>query len=108
MSTDRLAQLLDMLAEEPGDAFLRYAIALERKRSGQNADAITDLESLLTDQPGHVPSYYQLALLLIEQRRIPEAIHTCEAGSLQALVQGDRKARTELIALRDQLIEDQE
>jgi predicted Zn-dependent protease len=107
MSTDRLAQLQAMLAEEPGDPFLRYAIALEHKRHGRMNEAIGDLEGLLTDRPEHVPSYYQLAVLLVEQGRGQEAITTCEAGSLQALVQGDRKARSELIALRDHLLEDQ-
>ena len=29
MSAERLAQLRALLADEPGDAFLRYAIALE-------------------------------------------------------------------------------
>ena len=108
MSATRLDQLRAMQTEEPGDAFLRYAIALELKRLGQMDAAIADLEALLHDKPDHVASYYQLATWLAEQGRVTDAVHACEAGSLQALVQGDRKARSELIALRDQLQDNEE
>jgi hypothetical protein len=52
-----------------------------------------------------VASYYQLATWLAELGRVSDAVETCNAGSLRALVQGERKARTELIALRDQLLD---
>src|SRR5688500_10441580 len=96
MSNDRLQQLRDMLAEEPADHFLRYAIALELKRAGEMEAAINDLEALLKDEPRHIPSYYQLALMLADLGRTPDAINTCEAGMLQCIVTGDRKARAEL------------
>ncbi len=108
MSAERLDQLRAMQAEEPDDAFLRYAIALELKRLGRMEDAIADLEALLHDKPDHVASYYQLATWLAEQGRVTDAVETCNAGSLRALVQGERKARTELIALRDQLLDNEE
>ncbi len=103
MNAERLAQLQAWLAEEPGDAFLRYAIALELKRLGRMDEAIDQLEGLLGDRPEHVPSYYQLALLLAEAGRSSEAMSTCDAGALQALVAGDRKARAELIALKESI-----
>ena len=56
MSAERLAQLRALLADEPGDAFLRYAIALELKRVGNMEEAVADLEALLRDHPAHVPS----------------------------------------------------
>ncbi|MBK6541177.1 MAG: tetratricopeptide repeat protein [Flavobacteriales bacterium] len=96
MSAERLDQLRGMLAEEPGDVFLRYAIALELKRKGEMGPAIEALEKLLRDRPDHVASYYQLALMLADVGRNSEAIHTCEAGKLQCIVSGDRKARAEL------------
>ena len=36
----RLQQILDMLREDPGDAFLRYALALEKAKEGQLQEAI--------------------------------------------------------------------
>jgi len=103
MSADRLMQLRAWLAEEPGDAFLRYAIALELKRIGELEQAIESLESLLGDKPEHIPSYYQLAVLLAEQSRFAEAITCCEAGMLRCTVAGDQKARGELAALKQSI-----
>ncbi|MBK8227054.1 MAG: tetratricopeptide repeat protein [Flavobacteriales bacterium] len=101
MSADRLMQLRAWLAEEPGDAFLRYAIALELKRLGESEQAIASLESLLGEKPEHIPSYYQLAVLLAELSRFDEAIACCEAGMLRCIVAGDQKARNELAALKE-------
>lgn len=103
MPTDRLAQLQAMLAEEPGDKFLRYAIALEKKRAGDVQAAATELEQLLREDPAYIGAYYQLALLLAELGRVADAIHTCEAGALQCLVAGDRRTRAELLALKEDL-----
>ena len=107
MSTDRLDQLRALLAEEPGDVFLRYAIALELRRHGEMEAAFRDLESLVREVPGHVPSYYQLALMQIDLGRIDEASRTCEDGMLQSLVSGDRKAYAELQELGRAIHEDE-
>lgn len=105
MSNDRLAQLQAMLAEEPGDVFLRYAIALEHKRLAEFDRAIDALEGLVREDPAHIASYYQLALLLADVGRTREAVAACEAGMLQCLVNTDRKARGELNELRNTLME---
>lgn len=107
MNVDRLSQLRTMLAEEPGDLFIRYAIALELKRAGDMDQAIRDLQSILTEEPAYIASYYQLGLMQAETGRAAEAIATCEAGALQCLVTGDRKARAELLELREALIDEQ-
>ncbi|MFT3886090.1 MAG: hypothetical protein QM724_11885 [Flavobacteriales bacterium] len=103
MSTERLAQLHALLAEDPADSFVRYAIALEHKRTGEMESGVNALEALLRDDPKYVAAYYQLALMLADLGRIEEAIHVCEAGALQALTTGDRKARAELIELKNTL-----
>lgn len=106
MSAERLEQLRAMLADEPGDLFLRYAITLELKRNGEVEQAIAGLEAILGEEPKHIASYYQLATMLADLGRIDEAAEVCEAGSMQCLVTGDRKARSELLALKEAL-EDQ-
>lgn len=105
MSAERLDQLRALLAEEPGDAFLRYAIALELKRRGDMEQAVADLEALLRDRPDHVPSYYQLALMLADLGRADDAVRACDAGVLQSLVAGDARARAELRALKESILE---
>ncbi len=106
MSAERLGQLRAMLAEEPGDLFIRYAIALELKRQGNMELAIEDLHAILIEEPEHIASYYQLALMLADTGRIPQAIETCEAGAMRCLVTGDRRARAELLELKNTLTED--
>ncbi|MBL8001488.1 MAG: hypothetical protein JNL05_05960 [Flavobacteriales bacterium] len=101
--SDRLAQLQALLAEDPRDAFVRYAIALEHKRRGAMDQAAHDLEALLRDDPKYIAAYYQLALVLADLGRTDEAAHVCEAGSLQCLTTGDRKARAELLELKNAL-----
>ena len=99
MNYERLEQLRVMLVDEPGDLFLRYAIALELKRNGDMEQAVLDLESILADDPKHIASYYQLALMLADLGRVEEAARTCIAGAMQCLVTEDRKARAELLEL---------
>lgn len=106
MSAERLQQLRAMLADEPGDLFLRYAIALELKREGDMEQAIEDLHAILIEEPEHIASYYQLALLLADTGKTKDAIETCEAGSMRCLVTGDRKARAELLELMEALKDD--
>jgi len=106
MSLERLEQLRGLLADEPGDLFLRYAIALELKREGDMDQAIVELEAILADDAKHIASYYQLALLMADLGRTQEAIATCEAGAMQSLVTGDRKARQELLELMHALKDD--
>jgi tetratricopeptide (TPR) repeat protein len=100
MSVERIEQLRAMLAEEPGDLFIRYAIALEQKRAGNMEQAVEDLRSLLHDDPTYVAAYYQFAMVLADLGHLQEAVDACEAGSLQCIVTGDRKARAELLELK--------
>ncbi|MBK7382133.1 MAG: hypothetical protein IPI81_02195 [Flavobacteriales bacterium] len=106
MNTDRLSQLQALLADEPGDSFLRYAVALELKRLGRAPEAMIWLEQLLTDRPEHIPTYYQLAVMYAEAGRTAEAISACDAGALRCIMMEDRKARAELLALKATLEED--
>ena len=108
MSTDRLGQLREMLAQEPDDAFIRYAIALELKRAGQMEQAANDLEVLLREVPKYIACYYQLALILADLGRTEEAAHVCEIGSLQCITTSDRKARLELLELKKALTGEEE
>ena len=107
MSATRLEQLRGMLAEEPNDSFIRYAIALELKRAGKMEEAADDLERLLKADPKYIACYYQLALMLIDLGRAAEAMHVCEAGSLQCITTGDRKARSELLELKNAISGDE-
>lgn len=108
MSDERLAQLRALLAEEPGEPFLRYAIALEQKRKGEMTTAAETLETLIHEDPGFIACYYQLALILSDLDRAEDAKSVCAAGALRCLVNGEGKARAELLALKSALEEGDE
>lgn len=100
-----MEQLREMLAQEPGEAFLRYAIALEHRRAGDTEQAMADLYQLLQEDPKYIACYYQLAMLLAEAGRLQEAIDVCEAGAMQCIVTRDLKARGELLQLKEALLD---
>jgi predicted Zn-dependent protease len=92
----RLAQLQSMLAEEPGDAFLRYAIAVELAAAGRRTQAIAQVQQLLTDKPDYLGAYYQLGQWLEQENKTAEALHTYHLGAQLARQTGNRKTLGEL------------
>lgn len=108
MGIHRLEQLRALLIEEPADVFLRYAMALELRRLGRNGEAIEILDGLVKTDPGHIPTYYQLAVLLAEAGEHRDALAACEAGMLRCLVAGDQRTRSELAGLKESIADEAE
>ena len=52
-----------MSAEDPDDAFTRFAIASEYLKRGNNSEALTFFEKLIQDHPKYVGTYYHAARL---------------------------------------------
>jgi predicted Zn-dependent protease len=93
---DRKEQILQMLASEPEDAFLRYALALEYEKENATQQAISTLQALREASPSYLGLYLKLAQLLIEQNLLFEATETLNQGIEIAKSQGNRKAQGEL------------
>jgi len=102
--SDRLAALEAMLAEDPGDPFTRYAIAMELKGLGRAQDAQQAFASLCQACPDYVASYYQLARLIIDAGEDDAARPVIERGLEVAETQGDAHAASELRDLLDELL----
>ena len=47
-----------MLADEPGDTFLRYSLAMELDKEGDNAASLAKFAELTRDQPPYVPAFF--------------------------------------------------
>jgi tetratricopeptide (TPR) repeat protein len=92
----RLTQLEVLLAEDPNDVFVRYAIALEYFKMGQANEAIELLKKLLQSDASYVPAYFKLGQWLSEMDVIDEAKTFLENGIEQAKIQGDNKAIQEM------------
>ena len=52
-----------MLAAEPNDSFLKYALALELEKEGKDDDAILLIEQILLNDVNYFGAYYKLGQL---------------------------------------------
>ncbi len=95
----RKQQIEAMLAEEPNDPELRYALAMECKSAGEDEEAVRCFRGLSAQAPEYVPTYFQLAQTLIRLGRPDEARPVAEAGIGIARRQGNHHAADELQAL---------
>ena len=92
----RLEQLLNFLSEDPSNSFVRFALAKEYEGMGKKEDALNAYESLRTDDPSYVGTYYHYAKLLETDDRIEDAIKIYKEGMAQAKSQGDQHAHGEM------------
>src|SRR3954454_17394725 len=99
--TARMAQIEEMLAEDPDDAFLRYGLAMEHASAGDDAECVTVLRDLiaLTAAKPYVPAFLQCGQALMRLDRDAEARDVLRAGIDAARVAGDTHAMGEMQGL---------
>lgn len=85
-----------MLVEEPQDQFLRYSLALELEKEGNNQRSLERLASLTRDDAPYVPAYFMAAQQLVRLGRVTEARGFLRDGIEQARQQGDAHAAGEM------------
>ena len=88
-----------MLAEEPGDTFLRYSLAMEFRSEGNHAESISCLDELTKDSPPYVPAFFMAAQQLVDLDQVEEAREYLRTGIEQARQQGDQHAAAEMSEL---------
>lgn len=101
---DRIEKLLNFLASQPADNFLRHALALEYIKVGNDAEARALFTAIVTETPSYVGTYYHLAKLLEKMGEQEEAITWYEKGLEACKVAGDKHAYSELQAAYEDLI----
>ncbi|MFT5303326.1 MAG: putative Zn-dependent protease [Mariniblastus sp.] len=99
----RREQLESMLADTPGDTFLRYALAMEWANEDEHEKSLTMHRELMNDTPQYVPSFFMSGQLLAELERIDEAQSVLQAGIAQADTQGNTHAAGEMRQFLDTL-----
>jgi thioredoxin-like negative regulator of GroEL len=85
-----------MLAEDPGDTFLRYSLAMELRSEGQHEASLARLDELTQDQPPYVPAYFMAAQQLADLDQVDRARGYLRDGIEQARSQGDAHAAAEM------------
>jgi Tfp pilus assembly protein PilF len=102
---ERIEKIKELLRDNPGDSFLKHALALEHIKAGDEDEARQLFEELLTADPGYVGSYYHLAKLLERKGNKTGAIGWYEKGMEAAKVANDAHALNELRAAYEDLTE---
>ncbi len=85
-----------MLAETPGDPFLRYVLAMEWSKEGELEKALELFRGLMADSPPYVPAFLMAAQRLHAADRIAEARAVLRDGIEAARRAGDSHADAEM------------
>jgi predicted Zn-dependent protease len=93
---DRRQKIEAMLADEPEDPFLRYALALELEKEGEHDRSLDLLRGLMANSPPHVPSFLMAGQQLAGQDRLDEAREALRTGIEAARQQGEQHAAGEM------------
>ena len=96
----RRVKLEESLAQDPGDSFLRYGLALQCLRDGDVAEGRQRLLELIADHPEEqVAAYQQLGQSYLEGGEIERARQVLATGIAKARARGDWHAAAEMEGL---------
>ena len=93
---DRFDTLLQYHRDDPGDPFVRYALAQEHLKRNETNEALAYFEGLADEHPDYVGTYYHLGKLYEALGRSDDAVRTYQAGIQRATAANELHARAEL------------
>jgi predicted Zn-dependent protease len=85
-----------MLAEEPGDMFLRYSLAMELDKEGDHEASLAKFAELTRETPPHVAAFFMAGQQLVRLGRLDEAGKILRDGVAAAQSAGDSHAAREM------------
>ena len=94
--SSRREKIEAMLVDDPKDVFLRYSLAMELDKAGENDASLAKLEELTTEAPPYVPAFFMAGQQLVRLERVSEARAILREGIEQAREQGDAHAAGEM------------
>ncbi len=98
---DRIAALKELLAENPGDAFARYGLAMEYSKAGDVEGALAEFNIILEHNPDYVPAYQMAGQMLMSAGRAEEARKMFDRGIAAARRSGNQHAASEMQGMLD-------
>jgi tetratricopeptide (TPR) repeat protein len=103
MADNRLEVLKNMVAQNPGDSFARYGLAMAYAGAGDYAQASEEYRKLIEANPKYVAAYYHGGQALEKLGNAEEAREIYRRGIEISTQLGDMHARSELEAVLDLL-----
>jgi Tfp pilus assembly protein PilF len=92
-----------MVAERPGDSFLRYGLAMEYRNAGDLEAALREFDALITADPDYAATYFHAGQTLERLGKLDEAREIYRRGIEVTARKGDAHARSELEGALDML-----
>ncbi len=99
----RLAQIQQMLAAEPLDPFLHYALGMEYVKQGDLDQGLAQFTAMNQQFPDHVAAWHQRGRLLVDRDETELARDVLRQGIAVAHRTGDSHAAGEMQGLIDLL-----
>lgn len=93
---ERIDQVREMLAEDPNDPFLLYALGLELVKKKNYQESMQAFQTVIKLDENYIAAYYQLALIFIEIDIVDVAKTYIKKGIDQAILRKDLKSKAEL------------
>jgi thioredoxin-like negative regulator of GroEL len=85
-----------MLADDPGDTFLRYSLAMELDKEGNHDGSLSRFAELTRDNPPYVPAFFMAGQQLVRLGRIGDARTLLHDGIVAARSQDNLHAAGEM------------
>lgn len=73
MGNERIEALQQLLADDPGNTFARYGLAMEHVRSGDLDGAVREFEAVLEKDPQYSAAYYHAGQTLEKLGKLEQA-----------------------------------
>jgi hypothetical protein len=96
MTVSRRSKIESMLADDPGDQFLRYSLALELEKEAEHDASLNHLASLQREAAPYVPAFFMAAQQMVRLGRVEEARGVLRDGIQEARRQGNAHAAGEM------------
>ena len=93
---NRREKIEAMLADDPGDTFLRYSLAMELDKEGTHDVSLSRFAELTRDNPPYVPAFFMAGQQLVRLGRVDEARAVLRDGIAAARIQNDLHAAGEM------------
>ena len=92
----RREKLEGMLQSSPNDQMLKYMLAMELEKEGDNDRSLDLFNGLMLDEKPYVPAFLMAGQQMAKLGRIEEARKTYTAGIAQAELQNNSHAAGEM------------
>jgi predicted Zn-dependent protease len=103
MGVDKVAAFTEILAQDPGNAFARYGLAIEYTQRGEIALAMEQFDTLQKLHPDYTAGYQMAAQTLMASGNTGQAEARLRAGIESARRTGNQHALSEMEGMLEEL-----